>query len=35
MQDSSPPGAQKAASIEQPGIDDHVQDKRGSKGISD
>jgi hypothetical protein len=32
MQDSSPPAAQKAALIEQPGIDDHVQGKRGSKG---
>jgi hypothetical protein len=31
MQDSSLAGTQKAASIEQPGIDDHVQGKRGSK----
>jgi hypothetical protein len=35
MQDSSLAGTQKAALIEQPGIDDHVQGKRGSKGISD
>ena len=32
MQDSSLAGTQKAASIKQPGIDDHVQGKRGSKG---
>jgi hypothetical protein len=30
MQDSSPAGAQKAASIQQLGIDDHVGGKRGS-----